>query len=116
VRQDNGDKAQVTIRSKRFPARTGHRVTLLIDTEEVLGLINWTTRKRVNYLRTDTRAIDFVLAKNVEKIIPDILERVRSVEGWRYLDVFDINDGILAGIIDSERYRLRSHSYSDCAH
>jgi hypothetical protein len=54
VRQDNGDEAQVTIGSKRFPARTGHRVTLLIDTEEVLGLINWTTRKRVNYLRTDT--------------------------------------------------------------
>ena len=29
-------------------------VTLVIDTGEVLGLINWTTRKRVNYLRTET--------------------------------------------------------------
>ena len=54
VRQDNGAEAQITIRSKLFPARTGHHVTLLMDTGEVLGLINWTTRKRVNYLRTDT--------------------------------------------------------------
>jgi hypothetical protein len=37
------------------PARTGHHVTLLIDRgEQVLGLIKWTTRKRVNYLRTET--------------------------------------------------------------
>src|ERR1700736_3536455 len=47
VRQDNGAEAQITIRSKLFPARTGHHVTLLIDAGEVLGLINWTTRKRV---------------------------------------------------------------------
>jgi hypothetical protein len=31
----------------------GHCVTLLVDKGEVLGLINWTTRKRVNYLRTE---------------------------------------------------------------
>src|SRR5437867_3644028 len=54
VRQDNDVEAQITIQSKLFPARTGHHVTLLIDTGEVLGLINWTTRKRLNYLRTET--------------------------------------------------------------
>src|SRR6202051_3854690 len=54
VRQGNGAETQITIQSKLFPASTGHHVTLLIDTGEVLGLINWTTRKRVNYLRTNT--------------------------------------------------------------
>src|ERR1022692_1400204 len=55
VRQDNGGEAQITIRSKLFPARTGHHVTLLIARgEPVLGLINWTTRKNVNYLRAET--------------------------------------------------------------
>lgn len=64
VRQDNGVETQITIRGKLFPARTGHHVTLLIDTGEIRGLINWTTRKRVNYLRTDTlrafRRVDLV--------------------------------------------------------
>ena len=65
VRQGNGAEAQITIRSKLFPARTGHHVTLIIDRgEQVLGLINWTTRKRVNYLRTDVigafRRVDLV--------------------------------------------------------
>jgi hypothetical protein len=64
VRQDSGAEAQITIQSKLFPARTGHQVTLLIDRGEVLGLINWTTRKRVNYLRTDVigafRRVDLV--------------------------------------------------------
>lgn len=54
VRQGNDVEAQITIRSALFPARTGHQVTLLIDTGEVLGLIDWTTRKRVNYLRAET--------------------------------------------------------------
>jgi hypothetical protein len=36
VRQDDGSEAQITIRSKFFPARTGHHVTLLIDMSMII--------------------------------------------------------------------------------
>jgi hypothetical protein len=56
LRPDHGVEAQITIWSGLFPARLGHHVTLLIEDGEVLGLINWSTRKRANYQRTGTFA------------------------------------------------------------
>jgi hypothetical protein len=52
IRPDNGVEAQITIWSSLFPARLGHHVTLLLEDGVVLGLINWSTRKRANYRRT----------------------------------------------------------------
>jgi hypothetical protein len=52
LRPDQGCETQITIWSSLFPARLGHHVTLLIEDGVVLGLINWSTRKRANYLRT----------------------------------------------------------------
>jgi hypothetical protein len=50
LRQADSTETQITIPRNLFPARTGHRVTVLLDAGEVIGLINWTTRQRVNYL------------------------------------------------------------------
>jgi hypothetical protein len=52
IRPDNGNEVQITIWSSLFPARLGHDVTLLLEDGVVLGLINWSTRKRANYQRT----------------------------------------------------------------
>jgi hypothetical protein len=52
LRPVNGVETQITIWSSLFPARLGHHVTLVIEDGEVLGLINWSTRKQANYQRT----------------------------------------------------------------
>src|ERR1700674_5871639 len=50
LRQADSTETQITIPRNLFPARTGHHVTVLLNDGEVIGLINWTTRQRVNYL------------------------------------------------------------------
>ena len=52
IRPEHGYETQITIWSGLFPARLGHHVTLLFEDGVVRGLINWSTRKRVNYQRT----------------------------------------------------------------
>lgn len=53
LREGAGCEHQFTIQTRTMPARRGHEVTLLVDCEAVRGLINWSTDKSVNYLRTD---------------------------------------------------------------
>lgn len=50
LRKADSTEIHITIPGNLLPARTGHRVTLLLDEEEVIGLINWTTGMQVNYL------------------------------------------------------------------
>jgi len=53
LRQADNTETQITIPGHLFPARTGHHVTVLLDEEEVIGLVNWTTGMRVNYLMAE---------------------------------------------------------------
>lgn len=53
LRDAAGREHQFTIHTRNMPARRGHEVTLLVDVEVVRGLVNWSTGKNVNYLRTD---------------------------------------------------------------
>ena len=50
LRQADNTETQIMIPGHLFPARTGHRVTLLVDHGAVIGLINWSTGMQVNYL------------------------------------------------------------------
>jgi hypothetical protein len=49
IRQADGVEVQIVMPGSLLPARAGHRVTVLIDNGNVIGLINWSTRQRVNY-------------------------------------------------------------------
>lgn len=53
LRDTAGGEHQFTIHTRTMPARCGHEVTLLIDADVILGLVNWSTGKSVNYLRAD---------------------------------------------------------------
>ncbi len=53
LRDAVGYEYQFTIHTRTMPARRGHEITLLIEADMVRGLVNWSTGKNVNYLRTD---------------------------------------------------------------
>lgn len=48
-----GCEHQFIIHTRTMPARRGHDITLLVGVDRVRGLINWSTGKSVNYVRTD---------------------------------------------------------------
>ena len=53
LRDAAGGEHQFTIHTRTMPARRGHDITLLVGTDRVRGLINWSTGKSVNYVRAD---------------------------------------------------------------
>lgn len=53
LRDTAGGEHQFIIHTRTMPARRGHDITLLVGADRVRGLINWSTGKGVNYVRTD---------------------------------------------------------------
>jgi hypothetical protein len=51
IRSGDGRERKFTFTNVDVPARTGHRVTLLLDAERPVALINFSTRQSVNLVK-----------------------------------------------------------------
>jgi hypothetical protein len=51
IRSEDGRERQFTFTNVDVPARTGHRVTLLLDAERPVALINFSTRQYINLVK-----------------------------------------------------------------
>ncbi|HEY8102695.1 MAG TPA: hypothetical protein VIF82_18300 [Burkholderiaceae bacterium] len=103
LRDTDACEHQFTIHSRTMPARRGHDISLLIDADAVRGIVNWSTGKCVNYLRTDPPpllklrdlwALPILFAALVTKlgviglllVLPALLLYILGAVAFRYID------------------------------